>query len=364
MNIEFMRLALKLSTKGIGYTNPNPLVGAVIVKDNQIIGQGYHKNYGDSHAEIEALINATEDVSGATMYVTLEPCSHYGNTPPCTEAIISKKISRVIIGMTDPNPLVSGRGIKLLQDHGIEVTTGILSPEIEKLNEIFIKYITTSMPFCIMKTAMSLDGKISTPTGESKWITGEIARNYVHKIRHQVSAIMVGIGTVLIDNPSLTTRFPNYHGKDPHRIILDTKASIPLDAKVLNIESESKTIIATTNKADCSKLSKLRDKGAHIIITPLKDGKVDLYSLMTTLGEMKIDSVLLEGGSELNFSALNENIVDKVITFIAPKIIGGNSSKTPVGGKGIYNLSDAFIQDNISIEKLGKDIKIESYIRK
>lgn len=357
-----MRRAIELSKKGTGYTNPNPLVGAVIVKDGRIIGEGYHKILGGPHAEINAFENAKEDVAGATMYVTLEPCSHYGRTPPCAEAIIKKKIAKVVVGMPDPNPLVSGNGIKLLQDHGVEVVTGILSQEVEKLNEIFIKFITTNLPFCIMKTAMTLDGKIATVTGESKWITGPSARNYVHQIRHQVSGIMVGIGTVLADNPSLTTRLESINGVDPTRIIVDTNAVIPLESIVLNNDSLAKTIIATTDKAESTKLDQLKKLGAEIIITPIVDGRVDLVYLMKELGKKKIDSVLLEGGSELNFSAIQAQIVDKVITFIAPKILGGKTSKTPVGGQGIRCLGEALLLDNLNTELIGEDVKIEGYV--
>jgi len=359
-----MSLAIELSKKGIGYTNPNPLVGAVIVKDAQVIAQGYHRYLGGPHAEIDAFNHAIDDVTGSTMYVTLEPCSHHGRTPPCAEAIIEKKISKVVIGMTDPNPLVSGRGIQLLRDHGIEVITGILCSDVEKLNEIFIKFITTKLPFCIMKTAMSLDGKIATASGESKWITGELARKTVHKLRHQVSAIMVGIGTVIADNPSLTTRIDSTSGVDPHRIIVDTKGAIPLGATVFNLNSTAKTIIATTEIADPTKLDHLRHIGAEIIITPLKHGKVDLGYLMIKLGELGIDSVLLEGGSELNFSAVKEKIVDKVITFIAPKILGGKTAKTPVGGEGVTHLTEALLLDDMNIEIIDQDIKIEAYVRR
>jgi len=364
MDTNYMSLAIELSKKGIGYTNPNPLVGAVIVKNGRIIAQGYHHYLGGPHAEIDAFNHATEDVTGATMYVTLEPCSHHGKTPPCAEAIIAKKISKVVIGMSDPNPLVSGRGIQLLQDHGIEVITGILRSDVEKLNEIFVKFITTKLPFCIMKTAMSLDGKIATSSGESKWITGELARKAVHNIRHQVSAIMVGIGTVIADNPSLTTRLDATNGVNPHRIIVDTKAAIPLYAKVLDTNSKAKTIIATTEKADPTKLDRLRNLGAEIIITPLKNGKVNLEYLMKKLGALGIDSVLLEGGSALNFSAVQEKIVDKVITFIAPKILGGKASKSPVGGEGIHSLSEALLLEDMNVELIGEDIKIEAYVRR
>ena len=359
-----MKRALELAKLGIGYTNPNPLVGAVIVKEGRIIGEGYHQLYGSHHAEINAFRNAVEDVKGATMYVTLEPCSHYGKTPPCAEAIVEKGIKRVIVGMKDPNPLVSGKGIKILEKAGIEVITGVLEEEGKKLNEIFLKYITTKLPFCIMKTAMTIDGKLSTNSGDSKWITGELARKYVHELRHRVAGIMVGIGTILTDNPYLTTRLENEKGKDPIRIIVDSSARIPIEARVLNLHSSAKTIIATTERAPKDKIKAIEEKGAEIIVLPMKNEKVDLSFLMKALGERKLDSVLLEGGSELNYSALEEGIVDKVNAFVAPKIIGGNTAKTPVGGLGKEFMNEAIRLSDIDIHRFGEDIMIEGYIRK
>ncbi|MBC8061912.1 MAG: bifunctional diaminohydroxyphosphoribosylaminopyrimidine deaminase/5-amino-6-(5-phosphoribosylamino)uracil reductase RibD [Clostridiaceae bacterium] len=362
MDIKYMERALELAKMGAGHTNPNPLVGAVIVKAGRIIGEGYHQIYGSHHAEVNAFINATEDVNGATMYVTLEPCSHYGKTPPCADAIVENKLKKVIIGLKDPNPLVAGRGIKILEDNGIEVVTGILAEEGKKLNEIFLKYITTKMPFCLMKTAMTLDGKIATYTGDSQWVTGELSREYVHQLRHRVAGIMVGIGTVLSDNPSLTTRLQWGIGSDPIRIIVDSSGRIPLEAKVLNIKSKARTIIATTEKVDKGKIKALEEKGAEIIITPVKNGRVDLVFLMKALGERKIDSVMLEGGSELNYSALQDGIVDKVYAFIAPQILGGNTAKTSVGGQGKAYMKEAISLNGIDFKRFGNDIMIEGYI--
>lgn len=364
MDIKFMKRALELAQKGIGYTKPNPLVGAVIVRDGKIIGEGYHEIYGSHHAEINAFNNAIEDVRGATMYVTLEPCSHYGRTPPCANAIVEKGIKKVVIGLLDPNPLVSGRGIEILKNNGIEVVTGILTDEGKKLNEIFLKYITTNLPFGILKTAMTLDGKIASANGDSKWITNEFSRQYVHELRHRVSGIMVGIGTVLTDDPELTTRLKNRDGVDPIRIIVDSTAKIPLSAKVLNLDSKVKTIVATTEMADKQKLRDIKSKGAEIIITPLKNNRVDLSNLMKQLGQREIDSVLIEGGAALNFSALEEGIVDKIISFIAPKIIGGATSKTPVGGEGISYMKNAIKLNGIQISRFKEDIMIEAYVRK
>ncbi|MDT8715935.1 bifunctional diaminohydroxyphosphoribosylaminopyrimidine deaminase/5-amino-6-(5-phosphoribosylamino)uracil reductase RibD [Clostridium sp. 19966] len=362
--IKHMKRALELAEKGMGYTNPNPLVGAVIVKEGRVIGEGYHKLYGDNHAEVNAFLNAAENVEGATMYVTLEPCSHYGKTPPCADKIVEKKIKKVVIGLKDPNPLVSGKGIKILKDAGIEVVTGVLEEEGRKLNEIFLKYITTKLPFCIMKTAMTLDGKIAAYTGDSRWVTGEASRKYVHKLRHRAAGIMVGIGTILADDPMLTTRLEDIKGSDPIRIIVDSRAGISLEAKVLDANSSARTIIATTEKASIDKIRALENKGADIIITPLKNERVDLSFLMKELGKRKIDSVLLEGGSELNYAALEEGIVDKINAFIAPKIIGGGRAKTPVGGEGKACMKEAILLDRINVHSFGDDIMIEAYTKK
>lgn len=359
-----MERALELARMGIGHTNPNPLVGAVIVKDGRIIGEGYHEFYGGPHAEVNAFKNAVEDVKGAVMYVTLEPCSHYGKTPPCAKAIIEKGIKKVIIGLQDPNPLVAGKGIEILMENGIEVETGVLEEEGKRLNEVFFKYITTGLPFCIMKTAMTLDGKIATGTGDSKWITGEHSRRYVHMLRNRTAGIMVGIGTVLADDPMLNTRLEDGGGRDPIRIILDSSARIPLDAKVLNLDSKASTIIAATERADRDKIKALEERGAEIIITPLKDNEVDLSFLMKALGEKKIDSILIEGGSKINYAALEAGIVDKVNAFIAPKIIGGDNAKTPVGGEGRTFMKDAVNLRDIQVYRFGNDIMIEGYIIK
>ncbi|MDF2612323.1 MAG: riboflavin biosynthesis protein RibD [Clostridia bacterium] len=363
MNIKYMKRALELAQKGVGHVNPNPLVGAVIVKNEKIIGEGYHQVYGGPHAEINAFRNAREDVRGATMYVTLEPCSHYGKTPPCALAILDRGIKKVVIAQEDPNPEVEGRGIKLLKEHGIEVVTGVLEEESKKLNEIFLKYITTNLPFCILKTAMTLDGKIATRAGDSKWITNEVSRSYVHSLRNRVSGIMVGANTILQDDPFLNTRLKEGDTKDPVRIIVDTSAKIFLEANVLNMESNAHTIIAATEIAKKEKLKALESKGAEIIITPLTDNGVDLKYLMKELGKRKIDSVLLEGGSELNYSALEANIVDKVNAFIAPKIIGGREAKTSVGGLGRTLMKDAIILNDIKVQSFGEDIMIEGYIK-
>lgn len=359
-----MRRALELSIKAVGFVNPNPMVGAVIVKDNRIIGEGYHEYFGGPHAEVNAFKNAKEDVEGATMYVTLEPCSHYGKTPPCAHAIVRNKISKVVIGMIDPNPIVAGRGIEILRSNGIKVVTGIMEAEIKKINEIFIKYITEKEPFCIMKTAMTLDGKIATSSGDSKWISNEKSRLYVHQLRHKITGIMVGIGTVLKDDPELTTRREDKISINPIRIIIDSKARIPLEAKVLKCDEKTKTIIVTTEFAQESKVEAIKQKGAEVIMIPSKNNRVDLKYLMKVLGDMGIDSILLEGGSTLNYSALEEGIVDKVITFISPKIFGGTLGKTPVGGEGIEQVKDSILLTDTEITRFNEDIMIEGYVKR
>lgn len=360
-----MKEALDLSLLGAGFTSPNPLVGAVIVKDERIIGEGYHQHYGGSHAEVNAIKNSTEKVVGATIYVTLEPCSHYGKTPPCADLLVENKFKRVVIATLDPNPLVAGKGVEILRKKGIEVVVGVMEEEALKINEAFIKYISTKMPFCILKTAMTLDGKIATHTGESKWITNEKSREYVHEIRNKVTGIMVGVDTVIQDNPSLTTRLTNKEGNDPIRIIVDSTLRVPLEAKVLKMNSGKRTIIATTDRADDSKLKKLKKyQNVQVVVMPSKDLRVDLTYLMKWLGEQNIDSILVEGGSTLNFSMIEDGLIDKVVSFIAPKILGGDQAKTPIGGRGIANIVDAIILRDFNVSTFEEDIMIESYIRK
>lgn len=361
MDKVYMKRALELAELGRGKVAPNPMVGAVIVKAGKIIGEGYHKKYGDNHAEVNAFENATEDVSGATLYVTLEPCAHYGKTPPCAKRIVKEGIKKVVIGVLDPNPLVAGKGVNILKDAGIEVVVGVLEEECRKINEVFMKYIKTSRPFVLMKYAMSLDGKISTATGKSKWISCEKSRRDVHKLRNNLSAIMVGINTVIKDNPMLNCRIEG--GNDPIRIIVDSNLRIPLDSKIVNTSNNISTIVATTHKADKDKIKLLEERNVEVIVSKEKDGRVDITSLIDKLGEKKIDSILLEGGSEINFSCLQEGIVDKVRIYIAPKILGGNNAKGAVGGRGVSEMIDSFNIENIDISTIGSDIVVEGYVK-
>ena len=354
----YMRLALELAKKGCGWVNPNPMVGAVIVKDGQIIGQGYHERYGQLHAERNALKHCSISPEGATIYVTLEPCCHYGKTPPCTEAIIQSGIRRVVIGSSDPNPLVAGKGIEQLCSHGIEVTTGVLKEQCDQLNQVFFHYIQTKTPYVVMKYAMTMDGKIATRTGKSKWITGAKAREQVHFDRHRYMGIMVGIHTVLTDDPLLTCRLPNT--KHPIRIVCDTKLRTPLSSQLVQTAKEIPTIVATCC-TDEEKQKPLLDSGCQIIVTPQHNNQVDLHYLMEQLGKQNIDSILLEGGGTLNWSALNQGIVKKVQAYIAPKLFGGIGT-SPVTGIGIDDPSDCIQLSPPEIKMLGNDILLESEV--
>lgn len=358
---DYMRMVLSLAGKGKGETSPNPMVGAILVKNSRIIGKGFHKKAGSPHAEILALVEAGKDASGATLYTNLEPCVHIEKrTPPCTAEIIKRGIKRVVIGMIDPNPSVSGKGIEELEKKGISVVAGILKEKAERLNEAFAKYITKRRPFVILKIASSLDGKIATSTGESKWITGEAARGFVHRLRSEVDAVMVGVGTILKDDPFLTARIRG--GKDPIRIIVDERLSIPIGSNVLNLDSPAKTYIITTNKASRAKVREIDEKGVGVFFIKEKDGLVDLSALMDKLGEMQITSLLIEGGAQINASALREGIVDKVIFLLAPKIIGGQQAISSIGGESPVSLAEAIQLNGIIVKKKGEDIMVEGYI--
>lgn len=362
---EYMRRALELARKGEGHTSPNPMVGCVVVKDGRIISEGYHEKYGEFHAERNALTRCTEDTAGADLYVTLEPCCHQGKTPPCTDIIIEKKIARVFVGSMDSNPLVAGKGVQILRDHGIYVETGILDAECRKLNEVFYHYIATKTPFVVMKYAMTLDGKIACATGDSKWVTGEIARTQVHRMRGRYRGIMVGIGTVLADDPMLNCRVEG--GVDPVRIICDSNLYIPTESQIVKTASDIETIVACSQEALESerkqeKIRRLKEAGIQIIGTEGAHG-VNLMELMKKLGGQNIDSILLEGGGTLNASALEDGIVNKVYAYIAGKLIGGMDARSPVEGMGIDRMADAITLQNMEIEKLGDDFCIVGYVK-
>ncbi len=362
-DLEYMREALKLAESARGRTSPDPMVGAVIVKDGEIIATGYHAEQGTPHAEAWAIEKAGEKAKGATLYLNLEPCSHFGYNPPCADKIIKAGIKKVVAAMQDPNPLVSGKGFKDLREAGIEVEEGLLEDEAKRLNEVFIKWISTGRPFVILKTAMTLDGKIATAGEESRWITGPESRQYGHKLRAEVDAILVGIGTVLKDDPELNVRDIPPPYKNPLKIVLDEKAQIPLNARILQREPE-KTIIIVTEQASKEKAEQIKQTGAEVILAKAEGGLVDLKKLMELLGKRNITSLLIEGGARVNASALQEDIVDKVCFFIAPKIVGGEKALTPVEGEGIKKLSDSIKIKDIKVQQLGDDVLLEGYIAK
>ena len=335
---QFMKRAIELAKQGAGWTAPNPLVGAVVVKNGRVIGEGYHRKYGELHAERNALAACTEDPAGATLYVTLEPCCHYGKTPPCTEIIIEKKIAKVVIGSRDPNPKVAGKGARILREHGIEVVEYYMREACDALNPVFFHYITTKTPYVVLKFAMTLDGKIATRTGASKWITGEAARNHVHQLRGRYAGILAGIGTVLADDPMLNCRIDGAH--QPLRIILDSHLRIPMGSRLVRSAKEYPLLIvcneSTRDREEgTNRIQKLEEAGAKVWTLPEKNGHPDLNVLMQRLGEEKIDSVLIEGGGTVNEAALKAHIVHRVYAYIAPKIFGGEDAKTPVEGSGI-----------------------------
>ncbi len=362
---KYMWLALDLAVQGLGRTSPNPMVGAVIVKDGEIIGTGYHQKAGAPHAEVNALTSAGERARGATLYVTLEPCSHFGRTPPCTEQIISAGIRKVVVAAVDPNPLMNGKGIEALKNAGIKVKIGVLEEKARKLNEVFFTYITTGLPFVTLKTAMSLDGKTATHKGFSRWISSEKSREYVHRLRNQVDAIMVGIGTILADNPRLNTRIPGEEEvKNPVRVIVDSRGRLPEDSALVKHVEDSPVILAVTELAPPEKLESLSRLGVEIVRGQSRDNRVRLKELLRVLGERQITHLLVEGGSTLNYQLLKEELIDKTLFFIAPKIIGGAGAPTPVGGEGVELMEDAYGMLDVQVKTLGEDILVTGYLDK
>lgn len=357
-DFKYMKLAIKLAEKGWGTTSPNPMVGAVIVKDGKIVGKGFHRFAGADHAEIEAIKSAKCDLNGSTMYINLEPCNHFGKTPPCTKAIVESKIKKVVIGMIDPNPLVSGKGAAFLQKNGIEVITGVLDDDAKKLNEAFIKFVTAKIPFVALKVAESIDGKIATEKGESKWITSEASRRHAHFLRTGYGAIVVGSGTVIKDDPSLTVRLVK--GKTKLKVIVDSKLSVPLNAKIFD---EGDVIIAVTTNANKLKLEKLTSSKVKVWIFPEDaEGMVPLELLLKKLGENQVVSLLVEGGSRLASSFVKQRLADKIYCFIAPLMIGGKGVET-FSHFFTERLSDASRLSNVNVKKFGEDVLIEGYLK-
>ncbi len=358
---KYMARALQLALRGAGHTRPNPMVGAVLVKDGRIIGEGWHKQYGGPHAEVNAFASATEDPEGATLYVSLEPCSHYGKTPPCADLIIRKKVARVVAALEDPNPLVSGRGFRKLRANGIRVTVGVLAEEARHINDVFLTYVTRKRPFVLYKAAMSLDGKIACHTGESQWISSEKSREEVQRLRGILSGIMVGAGTVIADNPRLTCRMEEY--ENPARIIVDGKLRVPVESRIFH--EPGRNIILTTSERSPEKKKALENLGVEMIEADSEEpGKVDLKSAMLALGIKGIDGILLEGGPTLAASALEAGIIDAVRFYIAQKIIGGREAPSPFAGTGAAHMNEVVPLTDAVYGTSGDDLWIQAYIQR
>ena len=362
MDDEFwMRKVLRLAEKGKGRTSPNPLVGAILVKNGKVVGEGYHARAGEAHAEIIALQRAGERAQKATLYINLEPCTHYGKTPPCAPRVIKAGVKSVVIGMEDPNPLVRGKGIEALKRARLNVHVGILEKECQRLNEAFCKYIIAREPFVILKAAATLDGKIATREGDSKWISGEASRRLVHRLRDEVDGVLVGIGTVLRDDPLLTARIKG--GRDPYRIVLDSRLKIPEEAKVLG-DSPTKVIIATTESAPKDKVERLEKRGVRVLTVVSKEGKIDLKPCLSKLGEIGMMNLMVEGGNQVNGSFLDECLIDKLLLFLSPKLIGDPEAPGIFGGEGISKLQEAIPLKEMKARRIGEDILLEGYLER
>lgn len=359
----YMTMALNLAAKGAGYVSPNPMVGAVVVKDGRVVGQGCHEAVGGPHAEVHALDAAGASAAGGTLYVTLEPCNHHGRTPPCTEKVIAAGIKRVVSAMPDPNPDVQGGGHAFLQSRGIEVTCGVMELEARRLNESFIKYIRTKRPFVVLKMAATLDGRIATRTGDARWVTGAVARSLVHRMRHAMDAILVGVGTVKADDPRLTARLEEKPGQDPIRLVLDTRLTMPKRARMLTQTSAAPTYVVCGAEASDVDRRRLTSAGARLLETPVKKGHVDLAALMPVLGEMGVTSLLIEGGAGVAASALAADIVDKVVFFYAPKILGGDDGIPMCRGAGPFKMAEALAIRDVTVTAVGEDIMVQGYLR-
>ncbi len=357
-----MKLALRLAARGAGWVSPNPMVGAVVVKNGQVVGKGYHRRAGLPHAEVEALQAAGAAAHGADLYVTLEPCNHQGRTPPCTQAILAAGVRRVIVATPDPNRRVTGGGAAFLMDKGVEVTVGVLEAEARQLNEAWFHWVETGRPWVIAKAACSLDGRIATATGESQWLTGEAARSYGHRLRHQHDAILVGIGTALADNPQLTVRLPGRRSRDPIRIVLDSRLRLPLTSRLVRHNSAAPTWVATTGQAPPEAIQALQGAGVQVMVLPAEAGKVSLPALLQFLGEHQVQSLLVEGGAETLGAFFDQRLVNQFHFFFAPKILGGVKAPGAVGGQGVCHLGEAHIAKQLSIRRLGVDLLVSGYL--
>jgi diaminohydroxyphosphoribosylaminopyrimidine deaminase/5-amino-6-(5-phosphoribosylamino)uracil reductase len=359
-----MKLALRLASQGAGWVSPNPMVGAVVGKEGRVVGRGFHRRAGAAHAEVAALRQAGETARGADLYVTLEPCNHQGRTPPCTEAILAAGLARVIIATQDPNPRVAGAGAQFLRSRGLTVEVGLLAKEARRLNQAWFHWLESGRPWVIAKAACSLDGKIATAGGQSQWLTGEPARAFGHRLRHQVDAILVGIETVLNDDPQLTTRLPR-RGKDPIRIVLDSTLRIPLASRLLHLESPAPTWVACTAAAPAQKIRALKELGAEVLVfrgQSRDSGRVPLADLMRLLGRQQVQSLLVEGGAETLGSFFQQRLVNQFYFFFAPKFLGGRQAPGVLGGEGIVHLKDAPQARELVIRRLGADLLIKGYL--
>jgi diaminohydroxyphosphoribosylaminopyrimidine deaminase/5-amino-6-(5-phosphoribosylamino)uracil reductase len=360
---DFMRLALSLAKRGLGTTSPNPMVGALVIKGREIVGEGYHRKVGEPHAEAIALEKAGEKARGATLFVTLEPCCHTEKrTPPCVDAVIRAGVKKVVVAMFDPNPEVNGKGIEALRKAGIDVKVGTLSDEARRLNEAFVTFQEKKRPFFVMKAALSLDGKIATKVGDSKWISNEESRSYANRLRSSMDAVMVGINTVILDNPLLLPRIARPKGY-PVRVVLDSKLRIPLSCDLVKTAGSYKTLVFTLNDPSADKEGRLRSLGVEVVrVDAGENRKVALPAVAAELAKRGITSVLVEGGGEVNGSLLKDGLIDKVLLFYGPLLIGGRNAASLVGGKGIDFLKDAYKVDVISVKKLKDDICLEGYV--
>lgn len=354
-HLKMMRRALALARRGVGKTAPNPAVGCVVVRDGKVVGRGWHKKAGTPHAEVHALNQAGELARGADVYVTLEPCAHYGKTPPCANALIAAGVARVWVGMVDPNPLVAGGGIRMLEDAGIEVESGILEEECRELNRPFIKWIQTRLPYVVLKSALTLDGMTATAAGDSRWVTSDRARQEVHRLRGRLDAIMVGVGTVVSDDPLLTCRLPG--GKDPLRVVVDSTLRIPLHAALFGVRSAARTVVATCCR-DQGRIAAVAARGAEVLGCIEKDGRVDLEDLLRRLGQMGVQSILLEGGAHLAGAALRAGLIDRLMVFIAPKLVGGVGMGL-FAGAGVGLMKDAIRLEDVRVQQVGVDLLVE-----
>jgi diaminohydroxyphosphoribosylaminopyrimidine deaminase/5-amino-6-(5-phosphoribosylamino)uracil reductase len=358
----YMKLALRLAAQGAGWVSPNPMVGAVLVRDGRIVGQGYHRRAGLPHAEVEALRQAGEAARDADLYVTLEPCNHQGRTPPCTQSILQAGVRRVIIATRDPNPRVTGGGAAWLASQGIRVEAGLLEPEARRLNEAWFHWVQSALPWVVAKAACSLDGKIATATGESQWLTGEAARRFGHHLRHRVDAILVGINTALADDPQLTTRLPRRRGKDPIRIVLDSRLRLPLSARLLHLASSAPTWVACTDQAPVDKIQALRQLGAEVLVLPAGSGRVSLTALLPLLGERQVQSLLVEGGAEVLGAFFDQKLVHQFHFLYASKFLGGRQAPGVLGGQGVIHLEEAQIATDLRVRRIGTDLLISGYV--